>query len=280
MCGLVGTVSLLPIINREWLKVGRDAMEHRGPDGAGEWWSDDGRVGLAHRRLSIVDLSIAGHQPMRNDQRGLTIVFNGEIYNFLELRTQLEGHGYRFKSNSDTEVLIAAYQVWGEDCLSKLKGMFAFALYDELRQKIFLARDRAGEKPLFYFLADGSLYFASELKALMANPKLPRKLSHESLDCYLAMGFVPGEHCILEGYSKLPAGNALCFDLESGATKVWRYWQAPKLANTHEFGEQAEIELLNEMEVLLEKSVSQQLIADVPVGIPVSYTHLTLPTKA
>ena len=111
MCGLVGTVSLLPIINREWLKVGRDAMEHRGPDGAGEWWSDDGRVGLAHRRLSIVDLSIAGHQPMRNDQRGLTIVFNGEIYNFLELRTQLEGHGYRFKSNSDTEVLIAAYQV-------------------------------------------------------------------------------------------------------------------------------------------------------------------------
>ena len=270
MCGLVGAVSLLPIINREWLKVGRDAMEHRGPDGAGEWWSDDGQVGLAHRRLSIVDLSIAGHQPMRNDQRGLTIVFNGEIYNFLELRTQLEGHGYRFKSNSDTEVLIAAYQVWGEDCLSKLKGMFAFALYDERRQKIFLARDRAGEKPLFYFLADGSLYFASELKALMANPKLPRKLSHESLDCYLAMGFVPGERCILEGYSKLPAGNALCFDLGSGATKVWRYWQAPELANTFESGEQAESELLDEMEALLEKSVSQQLIADVPVGILLS----------
>jgi asparagine synthase (glutamine-hydrolysing) len=129
--------------------MGRDALNHRGPDDSGDWWSDDRRVGLSHRRLSIIDPSPAGHQPMRVEQRGLTIVFNGEIYNFRELRGELEQRGYDFQSSSDTEVLLAAYEVWGEDCLSRLNGMFAFALHDARRQTVFIARDRAGKNPCF-----------------------------------------------------------------------------------------------------------------------------------
>ncbi len=270
MCGLVGIASLSPATDRTWLATGRDAMTHRGPDDAGEWWSDDGRVGLAHRRLSIIDLSPAGHQPMRDDQRGLAIVFNGEIYNFRELRAELAQRGYSFRSSSDTEVLLAAYDVWGTECLSKLNGMFAFALYDARRQTVFLARDRAGEKPLFYHLAQGTLHFASELKAIMADPAMPRRINPDSLDCYLAMGYVPGERCILQGYNKLPPAHALSFDLQRGTAKVWRYWQAPDLTPEAAAGQVDELGLLDELEALLEDSVRRQLVADVPVGVLLS----------
>jgi asparagine synthase (glutamine-hydrolysing) len=270
MCGIVGICSLSSVTSRTWLATGRDAMRHRGPDDAGEWWSDDGRVGLAHRRLSINDLSPAGHQPMRDEQRGLAIVFNGEIYNFRELRAELEQLGYGFRSNSDTEVLLAAYDVWGMDCLSRLNGMFAFALHDERLQTVFLARDRAGEKPIFYHLAQGTLHFASELKALLADPSLPRRINPDSLDCYLAMGYVPGERCILQGYSKLPPGHALSFDLQCGTAKVWRYWQVPDLTPAAAAGQVDELDLLDELETLLEDSVRRQLVADVPVGVLLS----------
>jgi asparagine synthase (glutamine-hydrolysing) len=270
MCGIVGISSLSPMANRAWLATGRDTMTHRGPDDAGEWWSENGRVGLAHRRLSIIDLSPAGHQPMRDEQRGLTIVFNGEIYNFRELRAELEQCGYDFRSSSDTEVLLAAYDMWGTDCLTRLNGMFSLALYDERRQTVFLARDRAGEKPLFYHLAQGTLHFASELKSLMADPSLPRRINPHSLDCYLAMGYVPGELCILQGYSKLPAAHALIFDLQSGTAKVWRYWQVPDLTLEAAAGQVDELRLLDEMEGLLEDAVRRQLVADVPVGVLLS----------
>ncbi len=270
MCGLVGIASLSPVASRAWLPIGRDAMTYRGPDDAGEWWSADGRVGLAHRRLSIVDLSPGGHQPMRNDVRGLTIVFNGEIYNFLELRAELEQRGYAFRSHSDTEVLLAAYDAWGTDCVSHLNGMFAFAIYDARQQRVFLARDRAGEKPLFYHLAQGTLHFASELKALFADPSLPRRIDPESLDCYLAMGYVPGDRCVLQGYKKLPPAHALVFDLYSSTTKVWRYWQLPDMSAEASVGSVNELGLLDEMEALLEDSVRQQLVADVPVGVLLS----------
>lgn len=271
MCGLVGIVSISPLENRAWLTAGRDAIIHRGPDDAGVWWADDGRVGLAHRRLSILDLSPAGHQPMRDEPRGLTIVFNGEIYNFRELRAELEEQrGYDFRSSSDTEVLLAAYAVWGTDCLSRLNGMFAFALHDARRQTVFLARDRVGEKPLFYQLAQGTLHFASELKALMADSDLPRCIDTASLDCYLAMGYVPGERCILQGYNKLPPAHALEFDLQKGTTKVWRYWQLPDLIQDAASGQVDELDLLDELEALLEDSVRHQLVADVPVGVLLS----------
>ena len=267
MCGLVGICSTSRIDDRSWLVAGRDAMAHRGPDDAGEWWSRNGCVGLAHRRLSIIDLSAAGHQPMSDVAGRLTIVFNGEIYNFADLRLELEAKGAMFRSHSDTEVILAAYREWGAECVSRLNGMFAFALYDAEQQVVLLARDRAGEKPLFYHYADGTLRFASELKGLLADPALPRRIEPESLDCYLALGYVPGGRCILQGFNKLPAAHALRFDMKSGLAKVWRYWQLPDLRTSAVPDEAA---LLDELESLLQDSVRRQLVADVPVGVLLS----------
>jgi asparagine synthase (glutamine-hydrolysing) len=268
MCGLVGTATTTPQSDRGWLATSRDTLMHRGPDDAGEWWSACGRVGLAHRRLSILDLSPFGRQPMRRPDAGLSIVFNGEIYNFADLRSELERLGHSFRTLSDTEVLLAAYAQWGTACLTRLNGMFAFALFDAPRQRLFLARDRAGEKPLFYNLSGSSLHFASELKALLAHPALHRRIDAEALDCYLATGFVPGDRCILQGYRKLAPAHAMTFDLASGDARVWRYWQLPELepgaANA------TEVELLHELEELLEDAVGRQLVADVPVGILLS----------
>lgn len=268
MCGIVGAGGTVPESDRSWLAAGRDAMTHRGPDDAGEWWSVDGRVGLAHRRLAIVDLSPLGHQPMHLHERGVSVVFNGEIYNYHALRDELAGLGFAFRSHSDTEVLLAAYAAWGEVCLARFNGMFAFALYDAPKQKLFLARDRAGEKPLFYRLVNGHLQFASELKALLANPANPRRVDLEALDFYLAMGFVPGERCILQGYNKLPPAHAMRFDLQSGLASVWRYWQLPELTPAHAPLDDAA--LLDELETLLEDAVRGQMVADVPVGVLLS----------
>lgn len=268
MCGLVGVASQEPQDDRAWLPIARDTLIHRGPDDSGEWWSHCGRVGLAHRRLSIHDLSPLGHQPMQLVQAGLCIVFNGEIYNFMELRRELEQRGHRFCSMSDTEVLLVAYLQWGTDCLAHLNGMFAFALFDAPRQRLFLARDRAGEKPLFYHLSGGSLHFASELKALLAHPTLPRRINPAALDCYLAYGYVPGERCILQGYAKLPPAHAMTFNLQDGTTTVWPYWQLPALQSSATSAH--EPALLDALEALLEDAVGRQLVADVPVGVLLS----------
>lgn len=268
MCGLVGIAASQPISERSRLAIGRDAMFHRGPDDAGEWWSADGRVGLAHRRLAIIDLSPAGHQPMSDAGGSLQIVFNGEIYNYQELRTELLKLGTVFRSQSDTEVVLNAYRQWGTNCLARLNGMFAFALYDTIERRLFLARDRAGEKPLFYCLRGNTLHFASELKALLAESSQPRILDRESLDCYLAMGYVPGDRCILQGFRKLPPAHALSFDLNTGSSRVWRYWCLPDAPV--DAGPVDEVALLDELEYLLEDAVSRQLVADVPVGILLS----------
>jgi asparagine synthase (glutamine-hydrolysing) len=245
-------------------------MMHRGPDDSGEWWSPNGRVGLAFRRLSIIDLSPAGHQPMSDAAAEVTVVFNGEIYNFLELRSELERLGAVFRSHSDTEVILAAYRQWGTDCLSRFNGMFALAVYDAARQIVLLARDRAGEKPLFYHHANGTLRFASELKALLADETLTRRVAPESLDCFLALGFVPGERCILEGFNKLPPAHAMRFDLKDGKVEVWRYWRLPEVDPSAAQETVDEPALLDELESLLEDSVRRQLVADVPVGVLLS----------
>lgn len=270
MCGIIGIASARPVASRAWLKAGRDAMVHRGPDDAGEWWSEDQRVGLGHRRLSIVDLSPAGHQPMLRPEWGVVIAFNGEIYNYQELREELIGAGYAFRSHSDTEVLLAAYHAWGEDCLDRLNGMFAFALLDERRNRLFLARDRAGEKPLFYHYANGTVRFASELKGLMADDTLDRRIDPEALDCYLAMGFVPGDRCILAGFNKLPPGHAMIFDLADGSLTTRRYWSLPAAPRDNR-AESASLEdLVDRFEILLEDAVARQMVADVPVGVLLS----------
>src|SRR5437660_4268044 len=222
MCGIIGVASRRPLADRAWLDDGCAAMMHRGPDDNGSWWSPTGNIGLAQRRLAIIDLSPGGHQPMEYQGNRLGVTFNGEIYNYLDLRDQLKAKGYQFSSQSDTEVLLAAYAEWGTDCLAHLNGMFAIALYDDEKKLLFLARDRAGEKPLFYAATADQIRFASELKGLMADPAFPRQIDPTALDCYLMMGYVPGERCILKGVLKLPPAHALTFGVESGELKVWR----------------------------------------------------------
>lgn len=267
MCGIVGLCRTERGSAPPWLARGRDAIKHRGPDDAGEFWSPDGTVGLAHRRLSIIDLTETGHQPMPSSDGRLWLIFNGEIYNFRELRQELEAHGASFRTSSDSEVILAAYRKWGADCLGRLNGMFALAIYDQDAKTVLLARDRAGEKPLFYAEGQREIRFASELKALMSDPTFPRRVDQSSLDCYLAMGFVPGDRCILDGVKKLPAGHALLFDCASGRVQRWRYWSPPDYAPEPNESLDA---LLEEFEVLFEDAVQRQLIADVPVGLLLS----------
>jgi asparagine synthase (glutamine-hydrolysing) len=203
-------------------------------------------------------------------QGRLAIVFNGEIYNFRELRRHLLAAGCAFASDSDTEVVLAAYERWGTECLSRLNGMFALAIYDNQQRQLFLARDRAGEKPLYYALRNGAIQFASELKGLMSDRTLPRRVDRQSLEAYLWEGFVSGERCILRGVNKLPAAHALLFDLQNGTARTWRYWQLPPPASTAAGNDTAEVRLLEELEQLLEDSVRRQMLADVPVGILLS----------
>lgn len=267
MCGIVGVASSAPNGGAGWLAQMRDTLAHRGPDDAGLWVSQDERVALAHRRLAIIDLSPGAHQPMMDEKGEFCIVFNGEIYNYRELRHELEHAGHQFRTASDTEVILAAYRAWGVDCLTKLNGMFAFGLYDKLGQQLFLARDRAGEKPLFYSHRGGRVVFASELKALMADPEFPRELDLSALQYYLAYGYVPGGLCILNGVKKLGQGQALLYDVTTDVIRTWRYWDLPQPPN----GPLASLEdLEKELESLLSDSVRLRMVADVPIGILLS----------
>ena len=203
-------------------------MIHRGPDSSGIWISDDARVAFGHRRLSIIDLSPAGNQPMLDAERKIVIILNGEIYNYKNLRKELISKGHIFKSSSDTETIILSYKEWGVNCIDRFVGMFAFALYDLSANKVFIARDRAGEKPLYYSLINDQLIFSSEIKGLLENPSFERYIDYESLDLYLNIGYVPGERSILKGINKLPPAHAIEYDLDKTSLKIWRYWDIPK----------------------------------------------------
>lgn len=269
MCGIVGIASLQPINNQESLLTMRNTLAHRGPDDAGAWWSANAQVGLAQQRLAIIDLSPAGHQPMVDGAGQLQIVFNGEIYNYQALRHELQLRGHHFRTASDTEVILEAYREWGDDCLTQLNGMFAFALYDGTRKRLLIARDRAGEKPLFYRFTAGRLSFASELKALMADPAMPREVDLTALNFYLTYGYVPGEMCMLRDVQKLPAAHALAFELETGRLRTWRYWQLPQMPSPKTACASGD-DLVEELEALLLDSVRLRMIADVPVGVLLS----------
>jgi asparagine synthase (glutamine-hydrolysing) len=268
MCGIVGVVSALDITERKWLKNASETLFHRGPDHSGEWWSKDNKAGFAHQRLSILDLSSSANQPMYFTKKNICIVFNGEIYNYRKLRKKLQTLGHEFKTNSDTEVLLASYAQWGTECPKYLDGMFAFAIYDLNSQNLFIARDRAGEKPLFYYFENDTFFFASELKALLSNNSLKKKIDIDATDCYFAMGFVPGSRCILSQYQKLSPGHALSFDIKTKKLDIWSYWQLPKFKNkTENFDQNL---LVKKLQKLLENSVEKQLVADVDVGILLS----------
>ncbi|MGE0084015.1 MAG: asparagine synthase (glutamine-hydrolyzing) [Desulfococcaceae bacterium] len=267
MCGIIGIASNRIKHERSVLLTMRDTMIHRGPDDAGIWWSEDGQAGLAHRRLAIIDLSPGGHQPMQDISGQFTIVFNGEIYNYLELKQNLEKKGHQFRTASDTEVILEAYRAWGVNCLSKLNGMFAFCLYDSRLRRLFLARDRAGEKPLFYQHTNKSLMFASELKALMSAPKFPRNLNIDALDHYLAYGYVPGEMCMIKDVYKILPGYALTYEIETDHLHTWQYWNLPEPLLQQNISVE---ELTNDFQSLLKDAVQRQMIADVPVGVLLS----------
>jgi asparagine synthase (glutamine-hydrolysing) len=267
MCGIIGKYSRNGI-NRDLLVKQSNSMRHRGPDNQGVWFSKDGCVGLANNRLSIIDLSLAGNQPMLDEGRGIAITFNGEIYNYKDIRAHLQKCNYIFKSNSDTEVILAAYKEWGIECLDHLHGMFAFGLYDLNYKTLFLGRDRAGEKPLYYSSNGSEFVFASELKALMADPAFSRSVNSTSLECYLSFGYAPGELCILNNVKKLPAGHALTFKTETNELKSWKYWDLPEYNEKNVIND--EQRLIEEFETIFSKSISQQLKSDVPIGILLS----------
>lgn len=265
MCGIIGIASR-DEVDVALLEQQRDTMRHRGPDDAGIWRSADGRVAFGQRRLSIIDLSPGGHQPMI-DAGGRVVTFNGEIYNYRELRAELVAKGHRFQSESDTEVLLASYRQWGVECVTRLNGMFAFAIFDPDEQRLFLARDRAGEKPLFYQASPGAFRFASELKGLLADPACPRTLDLDAFEHYLTYGYVPGAMCILKGFAKLRQGHGLIYDLRRSTVKVWPYWTLPEPSRGPT---RSADDLVDELEGLLLESVRLRLIADVPVGIMLS----------
>jgi len=244
-----------------------DTLAHRGPDAFGIWSASDDAAVLGHRRLAIIDLSPTGAQPMENARGTSTVVFNGEIYNHEELRRELAARGVRFTGRSDTEVLLAAYDAWGEQCVERLRGMFAFAIYDQSRRVLFMARDRAGEKPLYWAEHRGGVVFASELKSLLADPEFPRRLSPEGLAYYLSFGYVPGDRCILEGVHKLMPAYCMSWPVASGAPKIRRYWNIPPSRPDERLSAD---ELAGELQNLLTAAVGEQLVADVPLAVLLS----------
>ena len=270
MCGITGKIQFHIPIDAEKFQRQCNTLRHRGPDDSGIWFSSDQQVALGSRRLAIQDLSAAGHMPMSDSSGKVRIVFNGEIYNFQSLRKGLETKGQAFRSGTDTEVIIAAYLQWGVDCLSHLNGMFAFAIADfrnSGHEHLFLARDRAGEKPIYYWHHTNGFSFASELKALMADFEMPRRLDVFAFDAYLEFGYVPDDMCILEGVKKLPPAHAMLYEIGKRQMNIWRYWRLPEF---HDVQEAEANVLVEELENLLKKSVRERLVADVPVGILLS----------
>ncbi len=261
MCGIAGIIRLdgSPVDPRS-LDVLTDALTHRGPDGRGVFI--DRNVGLGHRRLKILDLSDAAAQPMLSADRTIAVTFNGEIYNFEELRKDLVLKGHRFTSTGDTEVLLRLYEQYGEECLGRLRGMYAFAILDRRRNVAFIARDRVGKKPVKYFVKNGMLAFASELKALRTLPECPRGADMESIHHYLTMMYVPSPETGITGIKKLPAAHVLRIDLAKGTHEVRRYWSLSYRENgTPTLGEWEE-----QIRAVFEESVQLRMRSDVPVG--------------
>jgi asparagine synthase (glutamine-hydrolysing) len=271
MCGIVGYVSSENMADDKlWIDKALTEMSHRGPDGRGEYHSSDGRVSLGHCRLAIFDVTQAGAQPMSSKKHKVSITFNGEIYNFVELRAELTDLGYEFKSNSDTEVVLLSYAHWGEQCLKKLSGMFAFAIHDYEANSLFLARDRAGEKPLYYCDDANFFIFASEIKALLQNKNIRRKIDHSAFQCYLSFGFAPSPISIISKVAKVAPGSYLKYDLDAGELTIKTYWEIP--ASSKRIGKSKKVSgnLYAEFSELFDKAIKMQLKADVPLGVLLS----------
>jgi asparagine synthase (glutamine-hydrolysing) len=263
MCGIAGLYypATPKPVDPARIRAMTDAQLHRGPDGSGVWTAPG--VGLGHRRLAIIDLTEAGAQPMASADGALTVTYNGEIYNFLEVRAQLEGMGAVFASQSDTEVLLHGWSAWGPAMLDRLNGMFAFALHDSRRQCLFMARDRLGVKPLHYVeLSDGGVAFASELKGLLAHPLLRREPDIRAIEDYMAFGYVPDDICLVAGVKKLPAGHSLLIERGKSLPSPSRWWDVDFSRRASGSVKALEEELVSRMR----DAVRSRLMADVPLG--------------
>jgi asparagine synthase (glutamine-hydrolysing) len=268
MCGIVGflTTKAADIPEFEILTKMRDVLVHRGPDEAGEYIRPLDEKGpfvfFGHRRLSIIDLT-TGHQPLSNEDGTVWVIFNGEIYNFRELREELQDRGHQFRTRSDTEVIVHAYEEYKEDCFQYFNGMFAIGIWDEKGSRLVLARDRIGKKPLYYSLINETFLFASELKAIMAYPGFPRKVDPSSFMKYLFFEFIPCPHTIFTNAQKLPAASYLIWDKKK--IEIRQYWSPFDHQKCEESYSEAEAEL--RMMDLLKESVRRRLISDVPLGV-------------
>ncbi len=256
MCGICGKVSETTVSSAE-LRQMVGAISHRGPDDDGIYVN--GRVGLANCRLSIIDLP-NGRMPISNEDETIWITYNGEIYNYPALKFKLENLGHQFRTNSDTEVIVHLYEEYGEDCVHHLQGMFAFAIWDVPQQKLFMARDRLGQKPLFYSTTDDGLIFASEIKGILAAANIRRELDLEAMHYFLSLRFIPAPKTMFRGISKLPPAHCLIF--QHGQLRTYRYW---KLCFQNKL-KGSEAELIEGLREKLSESVGRHLISDVPVG--------------
>ncbi|MEY4640391.1 MAG: hypothetical protein RLZZ227_385, partial [Pseudomonadota bacterium] len=263
MCGIAGILKFDPNegINEARLLAMRDSLLHRGPDDGG--LMHDKRIGLAHRRLSIIDLSAAGHQPMANPQRTVWLSYNGEVYNFRELRTRLQGLGCHFETRSDTEVVLRAYEYYGESCVEHLSGMFAFAIWDAPKQRLFLARDRLGIKPLYYAVTGTQLLFGSEVKAILAEGSLQPEFNRNVLPEFLASRYVSGSDTFFAGVHKLLPGHTLSWTPDEGL-RTRRYWYLSAAPKSEELSRAQYVDMVRSG---LQDAVQSHMIADVPCGL-------------
>jgi asparagine synthase (glutamine-hydrolysing) len=266
MCGIVGFLDFGSKSSLDNLKAMTDALHHRGPDDGGYFFKafDSIQVGLGHRRLSILDLSNHGHQPMIFNH--LTIGYNGEVYNFKEIRIELENLGYQFESSSDTEVILKAYHKWGIKAVHRFNGMFAIAIFDNQKQTLTLIRDRAGVKPLYWYQKDGLFMFASELKSFHKHPAFIKELNHDGLALFLQYGYIPQPHTIFNYTYKLQAGHSLEFNIKNSQVNIHKYWDVIDYYNKPKL-DINEQEALDETENLLKSACEYRMVSDVPVGV-------------
>ncbi len=260
MCGIAGIINFTqPAVCRDLLIRINNSQMHRGPDDDGVFIN--GNVGIAHRRLSIIDLS-QGHQPIGNEDDSIQIVFNGEIYNWLELRSELEDKGHRFKTRTDTEVIIHLYEEYGNNAVKRLAGMFAFALYDVRAGKVLLARDRLGKKPLLFFKTAEAFVFGSEFSVLRGHPAMPRDINLQGLHDYLSLQYVPSPYTIYQQVYKLPPAHWLELNIASGAYSIDRYWQVDYQSKIS----LSPVDAAQHLRTLMFQAVARRLMADVPLG--------------
>lgn len=261
MCGICGFIN--NGYDNKCLYNMNQQISHRGPDDEGYYIDDS--VGLAQKRLSIIDLSTSGKQPMSDNKGDIIVSFNGEIYNYKEIRSELKSKGYIFNSNTDTEVIIYAYKCWGTECLSKFNGMFAIALWDHQSKTLILARDRIGIKPLYYYKKDNEFIFGSELKPIIKHPRFNKKINKEAVNLYLTFGYIPCPHTIYSETYKLEAGKYLIY--KNGQVQINTYWDVLQVKNKVSFERHInENNYVDELDRLLTSSVRMRLVGDVPVG--------------